>query len=360
MQKAIKLAEKGRGRTSPNPLVGAVVVKNGMVVGEGYHAKAGEPHAEIIAIRGAAKAARDATLYVTLEPCCTYGKTPPCTEEIISSGIKRVVIGLIDPNPKVNGRGVDELKKAQIEVLTGLLEKKVAKQNEIYVKYITTKSPFVLMKSAISFDGKITSKNGQPAWITNEKSRRIVHELRNTYDAILIGVNTIIADNPILNTRLNRNNLKNPLRIIVDSNARIPLKAKVVETAKEIPTLLATTKNAPAKKIETLNKMGVQILELPDEKGEVDLKSLLKELGKKETASIILEGGARLNSSFIKKGFVDKMIFFVAPKIIGGNKSLNFITNTDVSVDFIFDKIRLAQGDLLIEAYPKANQIVEG
>lgn len=353
MQRAIELAEKGRGRTNPNPMVGALIVNDGVIIGEGYHAKAGEPHAEINALKSTKSILDNATLYVTLEPCCTYGKTPPCTKAIISSGIKKVVVGLIDPNPKVSGKGVDELKKAQIKVETGIFKKEIAKQNEIYIKYITTKMPFILMKSAISFDGKTTSKNGQPVWITSEESKKIAHKLRNEYDAIMVGINTIVKDNPMLTTRLGEKDIKNPLRIIVDSNAKISLEAEVVKTAKEIPTLLATTKNAPTKKIEILEEKGVQILKLPEKEGKVNLKYLFKELGEKGIASIILEGGPHLNSSALKEGLVDKMIFFIAPKIIGGNKSLNFITNPNISFNFEFDEFKRIGKDLLVEAYPK-------
>lgn len=353
MQRAIELAERGRGRTSPNPLVGAVIVKNDAIVGEGYHAGAGESHAEINAINHATEILDDATLYVTLEPCCSYGRTPPCTRAIISSKIKKVIVGLIDPNLKVCGKGIDELKKAQIEVEVGVDEKEITKQNEVYIKYISTKMPFVLTKSAISFDGKITSKDGRPMWITGKESREHVHLLRDRNDAIMVGIGTVIADDPMLTVRLGQKETKNPLRVIVDSNAKLSLDSKIVKTAGEVPTLLAVTENAPGKKTKALINKKVEVLVLPNESNGVNLKSLFTELGEREITSVILEGGARLISSALRENLVDKMIFFIAPKVIGGDSSLNFIDDKEISFDFNFEKCRLIGGDLLVEIYPK-------
>ncbi|MDO8885384.1 bifunctional diaminohydroxyphosphoribosylaminopyrimidine deaminase/5-amino-6-(5-phosphoribosylamino)uracil reductase RibD [Candidatus Oleimmundimicrobium sp.] len=355
MKRAIKIAEKGRGRTSPNPMVGAVIVKNGVIIGEGYHAWAGEPHAEINALKSVNETLEGSTLYVTLEPCCNYGKTPPCTEAIISSKIKKVIIGLTDPNPKVNGKGIEELRKAQIETEVGLFKKEIAKQNEVYIKYVTTKNPFILMKMAISFDGKTTSKNGQTTKITDEKSKKYVHGLRDKYDAIMVGIGTVLADDPMLTARLDKKEGRNPLRVIVDSKARLPLSSKIVKTADKVLTLLVTTKGAPLDKLKALSEKKVQILTIPNKKDKVDLKFLLEELGRREITSVILEGGPRLVSSALREELVDKMVFLVAPKIIGGESSLDFVADKEISFNFNFENPKLLGKDLLIEAYPGIN-----
>ena len=355
MQKAVELAERGRGRTSPNPMVGAVIVKNNSSgVGEGFHARAGESHAEINALRAAGGNAKGATLYTTLEPCCIFGKTPPCTEAIILSGISKVLVGLIDPNPKVNGKGVSILKKAGITVESGFLAEQIARQNEVYLKHITTGKPFVLMKVAMSLDGKIAAGNGSgtgsgkeprnvsanapasanaaaPAsapvrastngrkWITGTKSRELVHKIRDEYDAVAVGIGTVFADDPLLTARLGAKQTKNPVRIVIDSKGRLPLRSQIVKTAPAVPTILATTSKIPPTKAEALNKAGIEVLILPAKDNRVNLKELLKKLGAKGITSILVEGGAGLNSSFLKDNLVDKFLFFVAPKIFGSS-----------------------------------------
>lgn len=357
IERAIELAEKGRGRTSPNPLVGAILVKDGNVVGEGYHEKVAGPHAEINALNSAGDGARGATLYVTLEPCPIYGRTPPCTEAITAAGVSRVVAGLIDPNPKVSGRGLEQLKKAGIKVENNVLSDVIRKQNEAYLKFIATGEPFVLLKVAMSLDGKIATKVGDSRWITGDESRELVHKLRDEYDAIMVGIGTILIDNPRLDVRLEEREPKNPLRVIVDSEGRIRLNAQVVETASEIPTLVATTKRISAKKADDLRKKGVEVLVLGERKDRVDLSELLSELGGREIASVLLEGGATLAMSAVEDGLVDKFIFFIAPKLIGG-EAPSFFGGSGVEAvreakELRITDVRLVGEDVMIEAYPK-------
>jgi diaminohydroxyphosphoribosylaminopyrimidine deaminase/5-amino-6-(5-phosphoribosylamino)uracil reductase len=316
MQKALELAARGRGRTSPNPMVGAVIVKDGKIIAEGYHKKAGTPHAEIIALKKAGTNAKGATLYVTLEPCChTDKKTPPCTKAIIASGIKRVVAAMIDPNPRVSGRGMRELQKAGIETEVGIMRAEAKKLNEAFTKFITRKEPFVILKIAQSMDGKIATASGESRWITGEKARKYVHMLRKEVDAILVGIGTVKKDNPSLDCRI-RGGI-NPYRIIVDSSLDIPLSAKVVKH-KDGKTIIATTSNADSKKIDQLISLGVRVLIIKSKQGKVNLKSLMRELGKLDITSVMIEGGSSISASALSEKIVDKVLFFVAPKIIGG------------------------------------------
>ncbi|MDI6822166.1 MAG: bifunctional diaminohydroxyphosphoribosylaminopyrimidine deaminase/5-amino-6-(5-phosphoribosylamino)uracil reductase RibD [Actinomycetota bacterium] len=364
MRRAIELAEKGRGRTSPNPLVGAVIVKDGAIVGEGFHTRAGEPHAEINALNEAQEEAKGATMYITLEPCCIYGRTSPCTEAIIESGISRVIVGLIDPNPKVCGRGIEQLKLKGIDVEVGILSQEIAHQNEIYIKYITTGLPFVLMKVAMSMDGKITAKRGSATRITSEKSRKEVHRLRGEYDSIMVGIGTVLLDNPLLTVRLQGGETHNPIRIIIDSKARIPLDSKIVKTASEIPTILAVA-NADEEKIQTLRQYGVEVLPVPRKDGRVDLVKLMKELGEREITSVLLEGGSLLSASAIKAGIVDKFLFFIAPKLIGGDDTPGVIGGESIEAidqapNLKITDVKRVGEDLMIEAYPKKGVSLEG
>lgn len=357
MIKAIELAEKGRGRTSPNPLVGAILVQDGTVVGEGYHEKAGGPHAEINALKSAGDRAREATLYVTLEPCPIYGRTPPCTEAIIAAGISRVVVGLIDPNPEVSGRGLEGLKKAGIRVENNVFSQRIRRQNEAYIKFISTGRPFVLLKVAMSLDGKIATKAGDSRWITGEESREVVHKLRDEYDAIMVGIGTILRDNPRLDVRLEGRKNKNPLRVIVDSSGRIPLKAQVVETASETPTLVAATPRITLKKVDDLKKKGVEVLILEESKGRVNLAELLNDLGRRQIASVLLEGGATLATSVVEDGLVDKFIFFIASKLIGGDAP-SFLVGEGIETiqeakELEITNVKQIGKDVMIEAYPK-------
>ena len=317
MRRALELA--ARGRTSPNPMVGAVIVKAGEIVGEGYHHKAGTPHAEVHAINSAGEKAKGAQLYVTLEPCCHRGRTPPCTKAIIQAGISSVVMAMYDPNPLVPGKGKAMLENYGITVQSGLLEQEARKLNEFYIKYITTGLPFVILKSAMSLDGKIATYTGKSKWITSETSRRKVHEIRDTVDAILVGIGTVINDNPSLTTRLMDRKGKDAVRIIVDSDARIPLPSKVLNLDSTAPTLIAVTPKALEDKISQLKSAGAEVIVIPERNdGRVNLKALMEGLGKREITSVMIEGGSEINASALKEGIVDKVMIFIAPKFIGG------------------------------------------
>jgi len=352
MRRALKLARRALGQTSPNPLVGAVVVKNNQIVGEGYHHKAGLPHAEVEAIKAAGTKARGADLYVTLEPCNHYGRTPPCTEAILKAGIRRVFVGMRDPNPYVKGRGVEYLRSQGIEVETGILENECRDLNEVFIKYITTGLPFVSLKLAATLDGKITLGSTEDKWITNEKSRRFVHYLRDIHDAILVGINTVIKDDPLLTTRLPRKKGKDPVRIILDTHLRIPLEAKVLHLNSLSPTIIVTSFDAPFEKIRALQKLGAEVLQISSENGRLSLLELLKILGKKKITSLLVEGGAQVATSFFNKGLVDKVYFFYAPKIAGkDNLSLVGALNKGIFLKNI--SWRRFDNDILVIGYPE-------
>ncbi|MDT3703983.1 MAG: bifunctional diaminohydroxyphosphoribosylaminopyrimidine deaminase/5-amino-6-(5-phosphoribosylamino)uracil reductase RibD [Thermincola sp.] len=322
MHMALELAERARGRTSPNPLVGAVIVKDGDIAGLGYHQKAGTPHAEVHALRAAGDKARGAALYVTLEPCSHYGRTPPCSEAIIAAGIKEVYVAMQDPNPLVAGRGIKQMQDAGLTVHLGLLEKDARRLNEIFIKYITTKRPFILFKSAMTADGKIATGLGHSRWVTGEAAREKVHRLRDWYDAILVGVNTVLADNPALTCRLPIGEGRDPIRIILDSAARTPPEAQILNQASDAPTYIVVTDKAPLDRIKTLTSGKAKIIRISqDLHGRVDLRKLLVKLGEMEVTSILLEGGAEIAASFLDNGLIDKTITFIAPKIIGGHKA---------------------------------------
>mgnify|MGYP000844851779 CR=1 FL=1 len=316
MRRALALARLACGCTSPNPMVGAVIVKNGQVVGEGFHAKAGTPHAEIHALKQAGELARGATLYVTLEPCSHYGRTGPCVQSIIQAGIAQVVVAMTDPNPLVAGRGLQQLRQAGIEVIEGVLAKEAARLNEVFIKWITTKMPFVVLKTAMSLDGKIATSTGDAKWITGPAARRRVHLYRQCYDAILVGIGTVLADDPALTVRL-PGATKNPLRVIVDSQARTPLTAQVVTDGKA-PTIIAVAPDAPPERVAALRATGAEIMVVPRGYGGIDLRQLLAELGRRQITSVLVEGGSRINGTFFAENLVDKVYWFVAPKFIGG------------------------------------------
>ncbi len=321
MERALELAEKGIGHTNPNPLVGAVIVKDGKIIGEGCHEYFGGPHAEINAFKNAGEDTSGATMYVTLEPCSHYGKTPPCAEAIVKKEIKKVIIAMKDPNPKVSGRGIKILRDNGIEVITGVLEERSRKLNEIFIKYITTRSPFCILKSAMTLDGKTAAVSGDSRWITNEESRNYVHRLRHRVSAIMVGVGTIIQDDPFLNTRLGEVKGRDPIRVIVDSSARIPLSANVLNFNSEAGTIIAATELAADGKRTELERKGAEIIITPMADGQVDLKALMKALGERGIDSVLLEGGGELNYSAIEADIVDKVNIFIAPKLIGGNKA---------------------------------------
>ncbi|WP_321279603.1 bifunctional diaminohydroxyphosphoribosylaminopyrimidine deaminase/5-amino-6-(5-phosphoribosylamino)uracil reductase RibD [Marinifilum fragile] len=319
MHRAYELAKKGVGRVSPNPLVGAVIVKDDKIIGEGYHEFYGGPHAEVNAFRSAKESVEGATMYVTLEPCSHYGKTPPCAEAIVKNKIGRVIIGMLDPNPLVAGRGVKILEENGIEVDFGYMCEELTEMNRTFLKFIQSKTPYVVMKTAMTLDGKIASKTGDSRWVSNEKSRAKVHELRNELAGIMVGVDTVIADDPMLTTRLGNGNGQNPVRIVVDSKARIPLDSKILNTSDQAKTILAVTEKADLDKIQQVEAKGNQILKVDALNDRIDLNSLMQKLGELNIDGILLEGGATLNFSALQSGIVDEVVSFVAPKIIGGN-----------------------------------------
>lgn len=332
MGRAVELAVQALGRTSPNPVVGAVVVLEGEVVGEGYHQLAGTPHAEIHALNQAGERARGATLYVTLEPCCHYGKTPPCVDAIIGSGIKRVVVAIQDPNPQVSGQGIARLKAAGIEVEVGVLEEEARRANEFFFKFITTGMPFVALKTAMTMDGKIATRTGDSRWVTGEKARRFVHELRNIYDAVLVGVGTVLKDNPMLNTRLDVAGKRDPMRVILDGRLEIPLDSQIVLTSNQQCTLVVTSRKADIGKIAVLEDAGVEVLQLGDKPDFIPLVPVLEELARLGVTSILVEGGGQVNASFLEAGLVDKVYWFIAPKICGGESAPTPVRGTGVEM----------------------------
>ena len=315
MREALRIVEYARGRTAPNPLVGAVIVRDGTIIANGWHRAAGEPHAEIHALRMAGELARGATLYVTLEPCAHHGRTGPCAEAVIAAGIARVVVALSDPNPLVAGRGIHLLTAAGIEVITGVCEDEARRQNEVFLKWVTQRRPFVTLKTAMTLDGKIASPTGASQWITGAEARLRVHEYRNEYDAILVGIGTVLADDPSLTTRLPDRTGKNPLRVVLDSEARTPLDAKLV-TDGAAPTLIVVSKHADQRRVNLLRACGVETLTLGTER--VDIAALLDYLGAREITSLFVEGGATVNWSLLAGGYVDKVHAFIAPMLMGG------------------------------------------
>ena len=318
MRRAMELAERGVGFTNPNPMVGAVIVKGGKVIGEGWHERCGEWHAERNAFKNCTVPAEGATMYVTLEPCCHYGKTPPCTEAIIEHGIARVVVGMEDPNPLVAGKGIALLREAGIEVVCGVEEEALREQNRVFLKYISTKLPWVAMKTAMTLDGKIATRTGDSKWITGAEARAYVHELRHRFMAILVGIGTAVADDPLLNCRIEGRGVRQPIRVVVDSNARLSLDSQLVKTAGEYRTIVAHTRFAPEERVKALRETGVEMLLCKEKEGLVDVRNLLELLGLSGIDSILLEGGGSLNYTFLSEGLADELYAFIAPKIVGG------------------------------------------
>ena len=318
MKLALECAIQGIGRVNPNPLVGAVIVKDGEIIGKGYHEKYGELHAERNALANCTTSKHGSTMYVTLEPCCHYGKTPPCTKAIIENGISKVIIGTLDPNEKMAGKGVEKLRKSGIEVVVGVLEEQCKSINEVFFHYITQKTPFVVMKYAMTMDGKISTVTGESKWITGETAREKVHQDRSRYSAIMVGIGTVLADNPMLDCRIE--NGRNPTRIICDSNLRTPIEGNVVQTAKSIRTIIATTKvDEDYHKVYLDNNC--QILVVSPKDGRIDLQELMLKLGEMNIDSILLEGGSTLNYSALESRIVHKVQCYIAPKLFGGDIS---------------------------------------
>ncbi len=337
MREAIRLARKGIGKTSPNPVVGAVIVRNGKIIGRGYHRKYGDWHAEINAIKDANSNVKGATAYITLEPCSHYGKTPPCVDTLIKERIGRVVVGTLDPNPSVNSKGIKTLKSKGMKIDVGILEDECRELNEHYFKFIKSGTPYVTVKYAQTLDGRIATKTGNSQWISSEALRKYVHRLRAVNDCIMVGVGTVIADDPQLNVRYVRGN--NPLRVVVDSKLRIPIKSFVLKDNNSHLTTIATTSKAPSRKVTAVKGLGAEVLVVKkDKKGRVSLRELLRGLGKRGITSVMVEGGSEIVTSLLRANLVDKIIILTAPKIMG--KGLEAIG--DLGVCKIKDTIKFS------------------
>ncbi len=361
MRMALELAEKARGRTNPNPMVGAVLLKDGQIIGQGYHKKAGTPHAEIHALKEAGEKAKGSTLYVTLEPCSHYGRTPPCSEAVIKAGISEVFVAMQDPNPLVAGRGIKLMTDAGIKVNVGLFEKEARELNEVFIKYITQKTPFVLLKTAMTLDGKIATRTGHARWITGSAAREHVHRLRDQLDAILVGVNTVITDNPALTSRLPEGG-RDPIRIILDSQARTPVDSLVLTQDSDAPTYIVVTDQAPQVRVKSLSEGNAKILRInSDKNGRIQLNNLLLSLGQLEITSLLVEGGATVAAAFLEEQLVDKVLTFIAPKIVGGADAPTPVAGHGVEfMDRALCLSRTKSGkigeDFFIEGYPEYNE----
>lgn len=319
MREALRLAGLGRGYTSPNPMVGALVVRDGEIVGAGWHRRAGTEHAEILALAMAGELARGATMYVTLEPCSHTGRTGPCAKAVAAAGVKRVVSAMEDPNPLVVGKGYDMLRRAGIEVSSGLLESEARRLNEVFLKWITRRRPFVTLKMAMTLDGKIATATGESKWITCEASRSRAHELRRINDAVLVGVGTVLADDPALTVRLPGFSGQNPTRVVLDSSARTPLTAKIINDH-AAKTIIATAADAPEERLDALRRRGAVIL-TTGTRGAVNLPELMEKLGANDITSVLVEGGGEVHFSMLCEKLADKIAAFVAPKFFGGRDS---------------------------------------
>lgn len=357
MKRAIELAKQGAGWTAPNPLVGAVVVKNGRVIGEGYHRKYGELHAERNALAACTEDPAGATLYVTLEPCCHYGKTPPCTEIIIEKKIAKVVIGSRDPNPKVAGKGARILREHGIEVVEDYMRKACDSLNPVFFHYITTKTPYVVLKFAMTLDGKIATRTGASKWITGEAARNHVHQLRGRYAGILAGIGTVLADDPMLNCRID--GAHQPLRVILDSHLRIPMGSRLVRSAKEYPLLIVCNESIRdreegASRIQKLEEAGAKVWTLPEKNGHPDLNVLMQRLGEEKIDSVLIEGGGTVNEAALKAHIVHHVYAYIAPKIFGGEDAKTPVEGSGIRLPQECAKLRLAKitvllNDMLLE-----------
>ncbi len=356
MNIALELAEKGKGYTSPNPMVGAVVVKNGVIVGQGYHEVVGGPHAEVNAINDAGQSVENASMYVTLEPCNHTGRTPPCTQKILASGIKKVIVAMKDPNPGVAGGGIEMLREHGVEVTTGVEEIKAKRLNEAYIKYVTTHRPFVVCKCASTLDGRIATRTGDSKWVTGAQSRKFVHMLRHSLDGIMVGIETVKIDDPSLTARLENCKGKDLVRIILDTYLSIPETARVLQIESEANTIIITGDSISSSKKSRLVEKGAQVLESPLKNGRIDLEALMHILGKMEITSLLIEGGSRVLASAISSGIVDKIFFFYAPKILGGDDGVPICQGTGVSLmrQAVLVKdisIHRFDDDILVEGY---------
>jgi diaminohydroxyphosphoribosylaminopyrimidine deaminase / 5-amino-6-(5-phosphoribosylamino)uracil reductase len=340
MRRALELAERGRGHVEPNPLVGAVVVREGHVVGEGWHQRYGEAHAEVHALNAAGEAARGATLYVTLEPCCHHGKTPPCTDAVLRAGVRRVVAAMTDPFPQVAGRGAGRLRTAGVEVETGLLEAEARRLNAPYLKLLATGRPYVHAKWAMTLDGKIATRTGDSKWVSNEASRRRVHALRGGMDAVLVGIGTALTDDPLLTAR--PPGPRTACRLVLDSRLRLPVTSRLVQTARDVPTTIVTGTAAGAEQAEALRRAGCELLAVPDAEGRPSVPALLEELGRRRLTNVLVEGGAAVLGSFLDAGALDEVHVFVAPRLVGGSAALTAVGGTGVAT--MAEALRLTGG----------------
>lgn len=359
MRQALHLARRGLGRTSPNPAVGAVIVRRGRVIAQGYHRRAGSPHAEVNALACMKEFAEpEDTLYVTLEPCNHKGRTPPCTAAILAKGIKRVVVGMRDPNPNVKGGGCDFLAEKGVEVRTGILEAECRRLNEAYVKFVTMGRPFVVAKAALTLDGWTATSTGNSRWITGTASRRFVHKLRDRADAVMVGIGTVLADDPLLNTRLNGRKGKDPIRIILDTNLRMPYKAGVLSCSDSSMTWIAVGDDVPKTKLEHYSVEKVLFLPCPKKEGRVDLEALMNLLGKRSITSVLLEGGSTVMGAMIRERLIDKFHIFKAPKLLGGGDGVPMaggsgVRSMEESIGLRDLEIRRFDEDVLFTGYPE-------
>lgn len=358
MRRTIRLARRAIGRTSPNPMVGAVIVRAGEILAEGYHRRAGQDHAEVDALRKVAFRAKNADLYVNLEPCNHRGRTGPCTEAILDSGIRRVFIGMVDPNPSVSGAGIQRLRQGGIEVVVGILEAECRRLNEAFIKYVRTAMPFVVLKLAQTLDGRIGAASGHSQWITGEQARRLVHRLRSVSDAVMVGVGTVIHDDPWLTTRLARG--RDPTRVVVDSNLRLSPSARLLRSSRSAPAIVATTVPPGGDREGALVAAGAQVIRTAVKNGRVDLRELLFHLGRRDITLVLVEGGAQLATSLIKESLVDKVYVFLAPRLLGGDAiasfgSMGFTRVTD-SISFSEPRWRRVGADMLFEGYLPCSQ----
>lgn len=357
MQMALELALRGTGRTSPNPLVGAVVVRDRQVVGRGYHKRYGGAHAEVNALEEAAEKARGATLYVTLEPCNHTGKTPPCTDKILAAGIRRVVVAMRDPNPGVRGGGNDRLRAAGLQVVEDVALEAARRQNEFFLKHTRTGKPFVILKCAATLDGRIATRTGHAQWVSGPEARRFVHELRHAVDGIMVGVGTVKADDPSLTTRLPEGGGRDPHRIILDTHLSIPLNARVLTQPSKAQTILVAGRDVAPGARRQAESAGARVMTVPCRDGKVDLAAALERLGAEGLASILVEGGSRVCGSALRAGLVDKLCFFFAPKLLGGDDGIPICRGPGAAqmpdclkVDRI--KVHRMGEDILVEGYP--------
>ncbi|MCU0587211.1 MAG: bifunctional diaminohydroxyphosphoribosylaminopyrimidine deaminase/5-amino-6-(5-phosphoribosylamino)uracil reductase RibD [Syntrophobacteraceae bacterium] len=354
MKKALALAARGRGWTSPNPMVGAVVVRQGEVVGEGYHRRVGEAHAEVNALLAAGERARGADLYVTLEPCNHHGRTPPCSRAVLESGIMRVVVGMKDPNPQVRGGGSEFLRSHGAQVMEGVLEEACRRLNQPFIKHAIVGRPYVVLKAAATLDGRMATRSGDSRWVSNEQSRRFVHRLRCDLDAILVGSGTARADDPRLTARpTGKRRCRQPVRIVLDSQLNLPLESELVRSIGKAPLWLACGETAPGEREEALVRAGATVIRLPGDRRGLDLGALMDELGKRQIGSLLVEGGGRTLGSFIDGGLADAFYFFYAPRILADDAAVPMAAGVTVDrmagATPVYDvQLKRFQGDILI------------